>query len=353
MEGSTLQMPSGSKLQMGDSWLKTGCATNDTPAWTFIDGPTALTSLPARDASVKVPLQNVPATCNDIPMKLPCAPASTNYPAGFICTWSGNAGQVSMPPVRAEVNTLPTNAVEVFVNCNFPAEDKLYEIIGFIGDGSTYSTTLSLSYERGESIAIPFAGMVGEDMISISGLPEPPSAPSPMPPPSPNPPPAPAPPPPENAECKRGSTISKSLDNKIVICHNPGACEQDAEDDCPNGYHLCGHTEFKLYNNAGFTSTSMPASPVLGAIYCRSSGAGHYSISSITDDRNFNCDYGSSLPWCTASYGCNEKNHPAVCCVDSPQCGDGIKQSNEDCDNGGSNAYGQACSPYCVSRNCY
>ena len=111
--------------------------------------------------------------------------------------------------------------------------------------------------------------------------------------------------------------------------------------------------EYNVYNQAGFTD-SLPKSPGLGAIYCReSSGAGHFSIGSLaTSNQAMNCDYGSSAQYCSSGYGCNEQANPAVCCVDSPQCGDGIVQANEDCDSGSANGFGNACSNYCISRGC-
>ena len=49
---------------------------------------------------------------------------------------------------------------------------------------------------------------------------------------------------------------------------------------------------------------------------------------------DFNCWYGSSNPWCTSGYGCNEIDNIAVCCVELETCGNGVTDALETCDDG-------------------
>jgi cysteine-rich repeat protein len=132
--------------------------------------------------------------------------------------------------------------------------------------------------------------------------------------------------------CNGGSTIASSPDQKIVMCQNNSSCEQDKASDCPTGFHLCTFKEWNLYNDGWSASFGIS----VGAIYCRGSGgAGHFTIDVGSADDDFNCWYGSSSPWCTSGYGCNEQSANAACCVDNPNCGNGALETTlEECDDG-------------------
>ena len=138
----------------------------------------------------------------------------------------------------------------------------------------------------------------------------------------------------ESINCKAGVTLNKAPSGKAVVCQNPNSCEQDKNNDCPSGFHLCNLPEFNAYNDGW--NYQAPGT-VVGAISCRAGGgAGHLSIyGNLQNNMANNCDYGSSNPWCPSGYGCNEQSSIGVCCVDNPGCGDKVVNPTlEQCDDG-------------------
>jgi len=147
-----------------------------------------------------------------------------------------------------------------------------------------------------------------------------------------------------DADCQGGSKLSTSPDGNIVLCHDPNSCEQDKGNDCPVGFHLCTLVEFNAYNDGWDYS---PPQIYVGAIQCRGSGAGHQTFDGAAgEDKDFNCWYGSSNPWCTSGYGCNEKQTIATCCVDNANCGNNVVDALETCDDG-NNTDGDGCDTDC------
>jgi len=144
--------------------------------------------------------------------------------------------------------------------------------------------------------------------------------------------------------CNAGSTVAATPDQKIIICDNDSSCEEDKANDCPDGFHLCTFKEWNLYNDGWSASFGI----AVGAIYCRGGGgAGHFTLHANSDDEPMNCHYGSSNPWCTSGYGCNEQSAEAACCVDNPNCGNGAVESTlEECDDGNT-TNGDGCDTDC------
>ncbi|MFH1531665.1 MAG: hypothetical protein ABIK09_13145 [Pseudomonadota bacterium] len=161
------------------------------------------------------------------------------------------------------------------------------------------------------------------------------------------------------AGCSGGANvISLAPSGTAVLCDDPtdATCEQDFGTLCPTDWHLCGREEFNN-RNSGWTQSYSPAHRGLGTIHCRSgSGAGHFTftydvgITTFGQDAAMNCGFGSSAPSCPASYGCNEKQHWALCCAPAPTCGNGVVDSVEEtCDDGNDNET-DACLSNCVLR---
>jgi cysteine-rich repeat protein len=126
----------------------------------------------------------------------------------------------------------------------------------------------------------------------------------------------------------------------IMLCDDPfdTTCEEDFDQLCPVGWHLCNIEEFNN-NNDGWLQPWDSIQRGVGVISCRpGSGAGHMTFPSsgvMGDDSTNNCTYGSSRETCLTGYGCNQLDSQAVCCVDQPLCGNGVVDSpNEACDDG-------------------
>ena len=160
--------------------------------------------------------------------------------------------------------------------------------------------------------------------------------------------------------CNNGaSLVSMGPTGTMAICDisNNSVCEQDFETLCPTGWHLCTHSEFNNRND-GWTHTVYEPERALGVRYCRSSGAGHFTIPDASsgssallgNDEVHNCYYGTSRPECTSGYGCNEQEAQALCCSANPLCGNGMVDSvEENCDDGNNND-GDACLNVCDYR---
>ncbi|MFT4628359.1 MAG: cysteine-rich repeat protein [Myxococcota bacterium] len=144
-------------------------------------------------------------------------------------------------------------------------------------------------------------------------------------------------------ECVGGAdTVSVAPSGTMILCDDPtdGTCEQDFGTLCPVGWQLCSPEQFN--NRNGGWAEPVPAAKALGTIYCRAgdSGAGHFSVSydgivSLGEPESLNCGYGSSRATCEAGYGCNEQTSAALCCQDTPSCGNGVVDHAEElCDDG-------------------
>ena len=124
-----------------------------------------------------------------------------------------------------------------------------------------------------------------------------------------------------------------------------GSCEQDKGNDAPQAPSMYPE-EFNAYNDGW---NYIPPKTYVGAISCRNgSGAGHQTFGGYAgSDQGFNCSHGSSNPWCSTGYGCNEKQDIATCCVDNPKCGDNVVDPQlESCDDGNNNN-GDGCDNDC------
>jgi cysteine-rich repeat protein len=153
-------------------------------------------------------------------------------------------------------------------------------------------------------------------------------------------------------DCLGGQKVSESPSGKIILCDNPSSCEQDKGNDCPTGWHLCTLKEFNAYNDGWNYS---PGATYVGAIQCRgggnSGGAGHQTFQGAAgEDKDFNCWYGSSNPWCTSGYGCNEQDTIATCCPPLATCGNGVIDALETCDDS-NNTNGDGCENNCSVTN--
>ena len=143
--------------------------------------------------------------------------------------------------------------------------------------------------------------------------------------------------------CQNGAVkLSTNVDGDQVVCDDPNnnTCEQDVETLCPVGWHLCSRLEHNNRND-GWNYPVGGGTVVVGEIYCRASGAGHFTlgpydgINNLGQDAPLNCGYGSSRETCTSGYGCNEKQVQALCCAPLATCGNGqIDAPEEECDDG-------------------
>lgn len=163
------------------------------------------------------------------------------------------------------------------------------------------------------------------------------------------------------AECQNGSVeLSTAPLGNMMLCDDPldVTCEEDFGQFCPTDWHLCTMDEFNG-RNAGWTYPTSNVNRALGVIYCRSGGssAGHFTVpdsgspnSDLGQDEVFNCYYGSSAPACVSGFGCNEQEASALCCEDSPQCGNGVVDPPEEqCDDGNADD-SDACLTSCAHR---
>lgn len=146
-------------------------------------------------------------------------------------------------------------------------------------------------------------------------------------------------------ECQNGAVqLSVSPGGDMMVCDDPTdtVCEQDVETLCPAGWQLCSYQQH-VERNTGWLYPLTPAGNVVVAeIYCRGGGgAGHFTLGTyespadLSVDIAQNCHYGSSRESCTSTYGCNETQVQALCCLPSPSCGNGVVDSPEEqCDDG-------------------
>lgn len=130
----------------------------------------------------------------------------------------------------------------------------------------------------------------------------------------------------------------------MALCDDPidTTCEEDFGQLCPAGWHLCSWTEYNA-RNAGWDQPVATSARALGTIYCRAgSGAGHFTVRDTTNsvtnfgqDEVVNCFYGSSVPACPSTFGCNEQEGQALCCAAQALCGNGaVDYVEEECDDG-------------------
>mgnify|MGYP002634530272 CR=1 FL=1 len=145
--------------------------------------------------------------------------------------------------------------------------------------------------------------------------------------------------------CQGGSDeISTNVFGDMMLCDDPldATCEEDFGQLCPVDWHLCTVDEFNLRND-GWTQPTDTFARALGLISCRGGGgAGHFTVpdsgspnTELGQDESYNCWYGSSQPACSTGYGCNETQGMALCCRDSPSCGNGVVDNPEEaCDDG-------------------
>lgn len=160
--------------------------------------------------------------------------------------------------------------------------------------------------------------------------------------------------------CRGGAeTVSFSPGRDMVVCDMPddSVCEENFETLCPTNWQLCTPAQHQARNEGWTFAVGHDVSEtVLGEIACRSFGAGHYTISTghdfttLGDDGNVNCQFGSSRDSCTAGYGCGEQAALALCCAPTASCGNGIVDSvEEQCDDGNADET-DACLTNCAWR---
>ena len=112
--------------------------------------------------------------------------------------------------------------------------------------------------------------------------------------------------------------MAHSPNFNIFVCKDDSqrTCEQDFEQLCPSNYELCSA---ELYNNNSHGWIGKAPTPLLGKIFCRSTGvAGQLTLrdtkpysSQISPDA---LNFGSSLPECPTAAGCNDRQFAALCC---------------------------------------
>jgi len=152
---------------------------------------------------VKVYLRDVPPTCVGVSIDTPCVSHYDSYPALFRCAYHGGAGTWLSPSIKARGEDVALSsgqvlAIQPFVECPMPG---LTDVLGIAVPDGTGSGSVNVSVvHAGASSAIAtilaFGGVDGGDVLSFTGLPEPPppSPPPPSPAPPSPPPPSPAPP---------------------------------------------------------------------------------------------------------------------------------------------------------------
>ena len=159
--------------------------------------PSSFDGIP--EGNITVEYQNVPPTCVNVPINVPCAAHDPAIPPRFWCTFTGAAGEISTGPVhgfRVEIlaSTGALLALPVRSSCTLPTWDQVVGITGYCltapCDG-TASFNLSIAYLEQDGQRLPFVGGRGGETLHLSGLPSPPSAPSPLVPPLPPSPPDP------------------------------------------------------------------------------------------------------------------------------------------------------------------
>jgi len=143
----------------------------------------------------------------------------------------------------------------------------------------------------------------------------------------------------------------------MIVCDDPGntTCEQNFASLCPLGWDLCTHLQHE--NRRSGWTFDVGSRRALGEIYCRRSGAGHFTVPDTGASSTvvgaavpFNCYFGSSRPSCTAGYGCNETSATALCCAPTSTCGDGVVDApEEDCDDANTDET-DACLDTCAWR---
>ncbi len=160
--------------------------------------------------------------------------------------------------------------------------------------------------------------------------------------------------------CQNGSDeTSTNVFGDMMLCDDPTntTCEEDFGQLCPIDWHLCTWEEFNLRND-GWTQPNDNYAKALGVISCRGNGgAGHFTVPSsgsqntlLGEDEVHNCWYGSSQPACSTGYGCNETEGQALCCRNSPTCGNGVVDNPEESCDDGNQDDGDDCLSSCTWR---
>ena len=149
---------------------------------------------------VGIKLLNVPITCENVPMTKPCVSTDkSNDPALFTCEFTGVTGiTATVGPQHAYTvqvkTTFGQDLGEVArLDCSLPPEESSFmQAAAYTGTGSA-ALNVTVLY-AGQ--ALPFQGLPGGNVITLTGMALPPQMPPPSPPPVPPHPPSPPPSPP-------------------------------------------------------------------------------------------------------------------------------------------------------------
>ena len=159
--------------------------------------------------SLSVKMVNVAPTCDSVPITQPCVAHDVADPDLFWCVFTGDTNQVVSPvPLRASMQEViaPSGSLiglKTVLTCQLPSLPEIYAATGYSGDGSDVSLRVGVwhGHTFANATEIPFQGVPQGAVVTVAGMPIPPSSPpSPPPPTSPPPPlvPPPSPPPPSS-----------------------------------------------------------------------------------------------------------------------------------------------------------
>ena len=151
-------------------------------------------SVDATQSNVTAYLHSVVPSCADASIDVPCVANFPAYPPLFSCSWTGELpGSVEVPKVTAQLEVHYHSdglvlGAQAYILCQLPTYSQLVGI-GYGGEGQ-FPLNLTVHHGLGAGrVELPYQGVPGGEVLTIVGLPKPPSAPPPSPtPPSPPPP---------------------------------------------------------------------------------------------------------------------------------------------------------------------
>ena len=199
-------------------------------------GPSHITGWEASH-SVSLTFINVPPTCVDMPIDIPCANGSAIDPALWWCEWRGVHANQTFGPYSAHHEVefaqnvgslqLPL-AVRVMLTCPVPEIDLITTLAGYSGYGEDVVLEVVARYGAAAdtSVPLPWVGIPVGGRITLHELPQPPSSPPSSPPPTPPPPPL---APPKDNSCRdlfnMGYNCTQPAKKTGPKCVSPGpAC---------------------------------------------------------------------------------------------------------------------------------
>ena len=273
-------------------------------------------------SNLTVELGNVPTTCINLPIEIPCARHDSSLrPPLFYARLSGEQGSILVGPTAAytkEYTSTPSNQVlgiAVHATWELPDIDLLLSLTHYTGDGSPMDLNVSITHFEPTSEwveVLPFRGEAGGNVIRLHELPTPPTLPLPNPPPSPSLPPS----PPDVATCNSGSswqhTSLRTMDNLNYASSshsNFGSSYRPTNtiNSNPSSFYLSSGP-----SNQWIVYESTSASPVVMRGIRIQPGQSPYGL------RTFRFEYGDSRsgPWTIATQGTVGSCASAGNCID-------------------------------------